>query len=559
MRKLRPLCVLLVLVAAWLAPALAPARPLAVPNAALRERVERLREGPALVRGQSIAAAQVLHDLYASREFAPAWTSPSARAELLRAIREAANDGLDPQDYHLAALEQLEAETGQTDAAEDLWHDYDLLQSDALARLLYHLLFGKLDPAELSPEWNFSHDVHRGPPAKFLQSVIDAPSLYAEIEREKPQHEMYRKLRAELAHYRELRARGGWPSLPNGPTLKPGERDRRVVPLRARLAVTGELVAPARASEIDAPAFDDSVAAAVRAFQNANGLEADAVVGADTLTALNVPIDARIGQIEVNLERGRWLLHDLDPTFAVVNIAGFRVYYLRDGKLVWSGRAQVGKPFRQTPIFRSTITYLVLNPTWTVPPGIFANDILPALKRDPGYLAKRGLRVVDAEGRPVTVPIDWATMTPGSFPYMLRQEPGPDNALGRVKFMFPNEYSVYLHDTPSQALFAKSERAFSSGCIRVENPLELARLLLEGQPGWDAEAIAAAVASGATRTLTLQHKVPVLLTYWTAWVDRDGVLQFRSDVYGRDAKVRAALDLPFRVHRMPERSELRMR
>jgi len=193
-----------------------------------------------------------------------------------------------------------------------------------------------------------------------------------------------------------------------------------------------------------------------------------------------------------------------------------------------------------------------LNPTWTVPPGIFANDILPAVKRDPGYLAKRGLSVVDSAGQLVTAPIDWATMTPRRFPYLLRQEPGPENALGRVKFMFPNAYSVYLHDTPSQALFAKSERAFSSGCIRVENALELARLLLEGQTGWDADAIAAAVASGKTHTVTLQKKVPVLLTYWTAWVDRDGVLQFRSDVYGRDAKVRAALDMPFRVHRVPD-------
>lgn len=236
----------------------------------------------------------------------------------------------------------------------------------------------------------------------------------------------------------------------------------------------------------------------------------------------------------------------------MVNVAGFRVYYLRDSELVWSARVQVGKPFRQTPIFRSTITYLVLNPTWTVPPGIFANDILPAQKRDPGYLAKRGLAVVDSEGRPVTAPIDWASMTPRRFPYLLRQGPGPNNALGRVKFMFPNQYSVYLHDTSSQALFAKSERAFSSGCIRVENPLELARLLLEGQTGWDADAIAAAVAKGETRTVTLQNKVPVLLTYWTAWVDRDGVLQFRGDVYDRDAKVRAALDLPFRVHRAPE-------
>jgi murein L,D-transpeptidase YcbB/YkuD len=548
MRELRRGCLSLLFALAWLIPTRALAQGPSGPNEALRERVERIRDDPAaLVRGHSIAARRVLPELYANREFAPAWGSAEARDELVRAIRESAADGLNPEDYHVAALEQLAAETAQPGASPDLWLDYDLLQTDALARLLYHLLFGKLDPREVTPHWNFHRQIHRGDPAQFLQSVIDAPSLYAEVEREKPQYEMYRHLRAELARYRDLQSRGGWSPIPAGAALKPGARDPRVPALRARLAATGEL-APV-SSESDALIFDDSVLAAVRAFQSANGLDADGTVGTGTLVALNRPIDARIAQIQVNLERGRWLLHDLDPTFVVVNVAGFRVYYLRDRELAWSARVQVGKPFRQTPIFRSTIQYLVLNPTWTVPPGIFAKDILPALKRDPGYLAKRGLGVVDAKGRPVTAPIDWAATTPRSFPYLLRQEPGPDNALGRVKFMFPNEYSVYLHDTPSQALFEKSDRAFSSGCIRVENALELAALLLDGQAGWDAAAIGRALQSGETRTVTLQRKVPVLLTYWTAWVDRDGVLQFRGDVYGFDEKVRAALELPFRIHR----------
>jgi murein L,D-transpeptidase YcbB/YkuD len=212
----------------------------------------------------------------------------------------------------------------------------------------------------------------------------------------------------------------------------------------------------------------------------------------------------------------------------------------------------VGKPYRQTPIFRSEMTYLVLNPTWTVPPTILAQDMLPAQRKDPGYLARKGLQVIDARGAVVpTSSIDWAHATPGNFKYALRQPPGPDNALGRVKFMFPNSYSVYLHDTPSRNLFEKSERAASSGCIRVENPLELAALLLEGQPGWDRAAIDRVVAEGKTTTVKLAQPVPVLLTYWTAWVDRDGVLQLREDVYGRDAKVAAALAAPFAIRSMP--------
>ena len=550
MSGLRRFRVSLVCALAWLAAGPAFAEPPNAPSETLRERVERVRDDPAaLVRGRSIAARRAIPELYANRGFAPAWTSPAAREQLLRAVRDSAADGLDPEDYNLSALEQLAAETAQPGASEDLWLDYDLLQTDALARLLYHLVFGKLDPREMTPHWNFQRDVHRGEPAAYLQSVIDAPSLYDQIEREKPQNEMYRRLRAQLARYRALRDGGGWASIPAGPTLKSGARDPRVPALRARLAATGEL-APEPAAT-DALIYDDSLLAAVRAFQTAHGIDADGTVGAGTLAALNRPVDDRIAQIEVNLERGRWLLHDLDPTFVVVNVAGFRVYYLRDGALAWSSRVQVGKPFRQTPIFRSTIQYLVLNPTWTVPPGIFAKDILPAVKRDPGYLAKRGLRVVDGKGEPVSERIDWAAVTPRNFPYMLQQGPGPDNALGRVKFMFPNEHSVYLHDTPSQALFEKSERAFSSGCIRVENALELAALLLDGQADWNPAAIASAVEAGTTRTVTLQRKVPVLLTYWTAWVDRDGVLNFRSDVYGLDAKVRAALEQPFRVHRIP--------
>jgi murein L,D-transpeptidase YcbB/YkuD len=194
------------------------------------------------------------------------------------------------------------------------------------------------------------------------------------------------------------------------------------------------------------------------------------------------------------------------------------------------------------------MTYLVLNPTWTVPPGILANDTLPAVRRDPSYLKRQRMQVIDHQGRVVPASsIDWSKVSTRGFPYMLRQDPGPDNALGRVKFIFPNAHAVYLHDTPKRDLFAKSERAFSSGCIRVENPLELAALLLEGQKGWDRVAIDRAVAEGTTRTVTLAKPVPVLLVYLTAWVDRDSKLQFRGDLYGRDPKVAAGLAKEFSV------------
>jgi murein L,D-transpeptidase YcbB/YkuD len=516
---------------------------------ALRTRVEQIHDdADLLVRGVHVAARRTLSALYEQRGFARAWSTPEARADLRRAVRESANDGLDPEDYLLSTLETAAAAAEAADAPLDARIDYDVLLTDALARLLYHLVFGKVDPRDFDPHWNFTREIHDLDPARFLQDVIDSGEVYARIEREKPSHRMYTALRSEFARYRELAAHGGFPAVPAGDTLEKGAAGPRVAALRARLAASGDLASDAGSAD----AFDDAVEEAVRAFQRGLGIDDDGRVGPATQAALGVPIETTLEQIRVNLERGRWLLHDLAPTFVVVNVAGFRVYYLRDGELVWSARAMVGKPFRQTPLFRSKMTYLVLNPTWTVPPGILANDILPAQRRNSSYLKKRGLRVIDSGGREVPISsIDWPNTTARNFRYMLRQDPGPNNALGRIKFMFPNSYAVYLHDTPNRELFGKSERAQSSGCIRVENPLELAALLLEDQSGWDRAKIDRAVDEGTTRTVTLAQQVPVLLTYWTAWVDTDGKLQLRRDVYGRDPRVARALAEPFRIRARP--------
>jgi murein L,D-transpeptidase YcbB/YkuD len=293
--------------------------------------------------------------------------------------------------------------------------------------------------------------------------------------------------------------------------------------------------------------YDEALAAAVRAFQARHGLTDDGVVGARTVEELNVPVEKRIEQLRVNLERGRWLLRDIGDTFVAVNVAGFRLIFVRDGRIEWETRVQVGKPYRATPVFRSEISYLVLNPNWTVPPGILRKDIIPEQRRDPRTLEKKGLKVYDRAGNEVPASaVDWSAR---SFPYTVRQDPGPTNALGRVKFMFPNEHNVYLHDTPSKNLFDADDRAFSSGCIRVEDPLKLAELLLAGHANWGRDAIDRAVASGGTRTVTLKPRVPVLLTYWTAWMRGTSEIHFRRDIYGRDTKLAAALDAPFRFPR----------
>jgi murein L,D-transpeptidase YcbB/YkuD len=517
----------------------------------LRDRIEQLRANPELrVEGVQLAASRLVAEIYERRGFALEWTSQSAD-QLARAIGDVEADGLDPEDYLRSPLERARS-AAASDAALDARIDCDVLETEALVRLLYHLILGKEDPTTFDPNWNFARKLPTSDPVAFVQEVIDSADVYERIEREKPQLDFYRRLKAAYARERERAAAGGWKSLPAGPTLKPGVSDSRIPALRARLVAGGDL-APDGAGAGES--FDPALAAAVQAFQARHGLAADGAVGAGTLVELNVPIAERLSQLRVNLERARWILHDLSPEFVLVNVAGFEVYFARGGAVVWRARAQVGKPYRATPIFRAEMSYLVLNPTWTVPPGILAADILPAQRRDRGTLARKGLEVVDMEGRVVSADsIDWSTATPRNFRYMLRQPPGPTNALGRVKFMFPNPHSVYLHDTPSRDLFERSDRAFSSGCIRVDKPLELAAFLLEGQKDWDRAALDAAIASGKTRTITLTRRVPVLILYWTAWVDAaDGTLQLRRDLYGRDAKVAAGLAQPFRVRARPAR------
>jgi murein L,D-transpeptidase YcbB/YkuD len=520
----------------------------------LRERAESIRAGDTQrILGTAIAARNVIASFYDRREFTRAWTDPEKSAQLLRAIRAIEEDGLNPEDYLLTPLEKMHAQIDSMGAASppDVLVDGDILQTEALTRLGYHVLFGKVDFSAFDPVWNFGRTIHDLDPPAALQNVIDSPDLVAAIEREKPDHPAYLNLKRALAQYRALQKEGGWGRIPSGDNLELGSVDLRVPAIRARLAVTGDTAAPASApasiADSSADLFDEALESGVKSFQTRHGLQADGVIGARTLEEMNIPIEERIDQIRLNLERARWLLHDIGEEFVIVNVAGYRLYLVRDGKVAWTTRVQVGKTARKTPVFRSEMTYLVFNPTWTVPPLLLREDILPQQRRDRGTLKRMKIRVIDSKGRTVNPStIDWSRSWGRSFPYTLRQDPGPNNSLGRVKFMFPNEFAVYLHDTPHPELFDKEERAFSSGCIRVEDPLHLADLLLEHEADWSRERIDEVIASEKTTSVTLEKPIPVLLSYWTVWVT-DGGLQFRRDLYGRDASVLAGLDAPFRI------------
>jgi murein L,D-transpeptidase YcbB/YkuD len=418
-----------------------------------------------------------------------------------------------------------------------------MLLTDAILRLAYHLLFGKVDPERLDPNWNLSAEIDGLEPAAGLERALGSPNLFTFIEEFKPQHRFYQRLKDALASYRGIADMGGWREIPPGKVLKKGEKDERVPALKERLYVTGDLEDLGNKTSL---LFDGALEKAVMRFQERHGLSADGVIGPRTLEAMNVPVADRIDQIRINLERTRWVMQDITERFVIVNIAGFMTYYVDDSVIQWEGRSQVGKTYRKTPVFKADMKYLVFNPTWTVPPTILAKDVLPAVQKDVSYLERKNMSVLDRSGNEVNPNgIDWSGYTAKNFPYVFRQRPGPENALGLVKFIFPNEHFVFLHDTPSKSLFNRDARTFSSGCIRVENPFELAELLLSDQSGWTGEKIGGVVEGGETNTVHLDEPIPVLLLYWTAFPGEDGICNFREDVYDRDSAVLEALGEEF--------------
>jgi murein L,D-transpeptidase YcbB/YkuD len=298
---------------------------------------------------------------------------------------------------------------------------------------------------------------------------------------------------------------------------------------------------------VDPQLFDPDLADAVERFQARHGLDADGIVGSQTIDAMNVPVESRIDQLKANLERTRWVFRDLEPRFLIVNIAGFEAYVVDEKEVTWKSRVQVGKPYRKTPVFKKEMTYLVLGPTWTVPPTILREDIIPKIKKDPGYLARNDMVLLDRSGKLVDISnVDLTAISADNFPYTVRQEPGPKNALGRIKFMFPNKHFVYLHDTPSQSLFDRVERTTSSGCIRVEKPISLAAELLGDPVEWSEARVEERISEASNETVTLTDPIMVFLMYWTSVPDGDGDVKFFSDVYSRDQAVLDGLRQPFR-------------
>ncbi len=481
---------------------------------------------------EPLRAKATVDRFYQWRNGALAWTGLANAAvwrDLVSAIGMAELHGLDPADYRLAELAAASPAAGDA--------QLDRIATDAYLTLAAHLLSGRLDPVSIEPNWTAApreRDL-----AAYLESALANGAVAESLDALAPTQRGYRDLQRALAHYRVIAEKGGWPAIDSGPTLRIGDRGRRVAQLRRRLATTGDITGAASHPEL----FDEALAEAVRRFQKRTNLEPDGTVGPRTLAQLNTSVAERIAQIRANMERWRWLPDDLGRRHVRVNIADYRLEAHANGRVERMHEIIVGRLYRKTPIFTGTMTYLVLNPWWETPPNLAVKDKLPVFRRDPNSVETLGFQVIDRNGAQVDAKtIDWNAVPERAFPYRIRQAPGPNNALGDVKFMFPNRHNVYLHDTPTRGLFARTRRDFSSGCVRVRDALEFADWVLAETPGWDRARIRVLAAGDEETLVRLAQPIPVHILYWTVVSDGADTVRFLDDIYDRDARLIAALD-----------------
>jgi len=469
--------------------------------------------------------------------FSPRWNNSDKMLQLISAIYSSSEDGLDPDDYNLDEIEKLAEEIiASNEPSPDAIAHMESLLTDAYIRLSSDMASGKTSPDDIDPQWKALRRMTGEGWDRYIDSTLNTTDISSSIRKLTPRHNEYLNLKKALAQYRQIDSAGGWETFTTSlPKIEKGMRHPDVSSLRKRLAVTQ---GPIGFDPEDEELFDQALHNQVVVFQQRNGLEADGVVGKSTVEALNIPVSERISIIAANLERWRWVSDDLGENYIMVNAADYNLRFIENGEQTFTAKAIVGTSKRQTPVFSSVMKYLVVNPDWTVPPQILNQDVIPDILRDSGYLQKKNMKIVARDGSVVDpASIDWKKVSENRFPYMIKQEPGKGNPLGQIKFMFPNQYDVYIHDTPSHWQFGKSIRPFSSGCIRIDNVRDFARLLLKDDPDWNTGRLDEEIDNGRIRTIILKNPVPVHILYFTAWADNDGTTYFWKDIYNRDRQL----------------------
>ncbi|MEP4033995.1 L,D-transpeptidase family protein [Roseibium polysiphoniae] len=464
---------------------------------------------------------------YEARGYAPIWLDTDGlqeRGHLTLAAFAAANDhALNPDNYGpLLFAERLDAAQSDED-----WAALELDLTAQFIRYATHLSSGRVQPNEINKALNIFPHVPE--PVDLLTQANESVDFSAFLEALSPNTPNYARLKRRLAQYRDKAALGGFTVIPDGEVLKPGMEDDRTTLLRQRLAEEDYMLATDHSGTV----YDGALVEAVKEFQEYHGLSVDGVIGKNTLAEINVPIRQKLIQMELNMERRRWMPDFLGDTYVFVNLADQNLKLVKNGKTWHTTRVVVGKPYHATPVFSDEMTYVEINPYWNVPYSIATKEYLPKLRQNPNALSAQNIRIFSGEQEVAPTQVAWNYYSGSNFPFKLRQDPGGRNALGRIKFMFPNQFNIYIHDTPSKTLFDRAQRDFSHGCIRVSDPFALGDVLLSDQ-GYDRAKLEAIRDAGARKVVKLEEPVQVHLTYLTAWMNKDGSTHFRRDIYDRD-------------------------
>jgi murein L,D-transpeptidase YcbB/YkuD len=479
---------------------------------------------------------------YQKRNGAPAWIEdrkPRPQMdELVDALQHADREGLDPALYNASTLAARRQEAGRGFLTMQGFREKEAVDLDVWLTYLYlqyasDLTAGLANLSHADPDWKIQ--TPKVDVLARLEQSLEQNHVGASLAELTPAHEQYTRLRDALKQYRQIAQQGGWPQLPAALKLKPGQANPAVATLAKRLSTTGDFTGGSKEGDTT---YGPDLQEAVKRFQRRHGLTDDGIVSGTTVAQMNVPVERRIEQIALSLERWRWLPHELGERHVLVNVPEYRLEVWDHGKVPLSMRVVVGKKDTPTPIFSDEMTYLVFAPYWNVPSDIASKETIPSAMRDPAFLQRTNMEVLDKSGN-VVDPSSIDAEHAGD--YRFRQRPGGSNSLGYVKFMFPNQFNVYLHDTPADSLFARAARSFSHGCVRIEEPEKLAQYVLADQPEWTTERIEEAMHGGQEKSVKLRQPIPVYLGYFTARVSADGILQFRDDLYGIDARLSTLL------------------
>lgn len=512
--------------------------------------IQKLMQSEDINVGQrKILTAAISKLFYQQRNYAPAWTDSLQVMALMEEIKKSNLEGLNKEDYHysvlVAAIELLNNPVSESSKNQQL-AEIDILLTDAVMLYAFHLINGKVDPNAMDKSWNYNHtELLPETVVSRLTQALYSGKIAEGLQAFKPEFTLYQGLKKGLAYYQNL-AETAQPFivLPANKVLRAGVTHNAVVSLRKRLAQEGY-----DAGETTTPAlYDQPLKKQVIEFQRIHGLDADGILGKGTIKALNVSYGQRANQIRANLERTRWVHNSVKKDFILVNIAGYNLFLIKDNKLVWQTEVMVGKQQNATEVFRASMHYMVFNPTWNVPRSIMRKGMIEKIVADPSYLKKHDYVLLNREGQKVdATKIQWEGLGLDNFPYSVQQQPGTHNSLGQIKFIFPNKYSIYLHDTPSKALFSKTQRAFSSGCVRVKNPFKLAELLLDDANKWSPKKIKNLVHSKKTTRVNLDNKMEVMLMYWTAEAIDTQRIKFNPDIYQLDTELITKLIKPLQA------------